>query len=54
MKAALDQTQEAKLTAFREITEKQLQQASGDNTIGVQLAGYSIHEAYHAGELEIL
>lgn len=51
MAAALNKTQEMLLEAFDNITDQGLLKLAEGQTIGEQLAGYGIHEAYHAGEL---
>ncbi len=52
--ADLDRTQEQLLTALAQASAEDLQVISGDKTIGEQLAFYHAHEAYHAGQLELL
>ena len=51
MKKILDQTQAALLSTIQEIKDEELQATSGENSLGEELAGYAIHEAYHAGQL---
>ena len=41
------------LKAIRDIAEEKLLEINEDQTIGEQLAGYGVHEAYHAGQIEI-
>ena len=50
----LDQTQELLMNAIARITGHQLLELIEDQSMGEQLAGYGIHEAYHAGQIEIL
>ncbi len=52
--ADLDRTQEQLLTALAQVSAEDLDAISGDKTIGEQLAFYQSHEAYHAGQLELL
>ena len=54
MKGVLDETQSMLMATIREITMEQLSETKGENSLGEELAGYAIHEAYHAGELVIL
>ena len=54
MKAVLDETQSMLISAIREITNELLSEIAGENSLGEELAGYAIHEAYHAGEMAIL
>jgi hypothetical protein len=54
MKGPLDKTQTSLIAAIQELTEEQMNQNSGQNTLGEDLAGYAIHEAFHAGELSII
>lgn len=51
MIADLTSTQEGLLMSIEELTEEQLAELNGENSLGENLAGYAIHEAYHAGEL---
>ena len=50
----LEKTQELLLEAIQLLTEDKLLDISEDQTIAEQLAGYGVHEAYHAGELTLL
>jgi len=50
----LDNTQEQLMTILDQVTIEKLQEISGEKTIGEHLAFYNTHEAYHAGQLEIL
>ena len=50
----LDNTQEQLLAALDQVSREKLQEFSGEKTIEEHLAFYSSHEAYHAGQLEIL
>ena len=54
MKGLLDETQTSLIAAIQEFTEEKINQNSGQNTLGEDLAGYAIHEAFHAGELGII
>jgi len=54
MKIILAQTQEILLDTIRNITEEELNTTSGENSLGEELAGYAIHEAYHTGELNTI
>jgi len=50
----LDRTQDQLLAALAHIAEADLEVAKDGQTIGEQLVTYAAHEAYHAGQLEIL
>lgn len=50
----LDKTQEQLLAALDQVSSYKLQEFSDEKTIGEHLAFYNTHEAYHAGQLEIL
>lgn len=54
MKIVYEKTQFKLVDAFQELTKEHLEEPLGDKTLGEELAGYAIHEAYHAGELAIL
>ena len=54
MKTDREKTQELLIAENQQITEKKLLEISEEHTIGEQLASYGIHEAYHAGQLEII
>lgn len=54
MAAKLASTQEALMASLEELTEEQLEEINGENSLGENLAGYAIHEAYHAGELAMI
>ena len=54
MAAELASTQEAMMTSLEELTEEQLEEINGENSLGENLAGYAIHEAFHAGELAMI
>ena len=54
MVADLASSQESLIKSFEKLTEEQLEKISGEDTLGKNLAGYAIHEAYHAGELTII
>ena len=54
MVADLASSQEALIKSLEKLTEEQLEEISGKNSLGENLAGYAIHEAYHAGELAII
>ena len=49
-----DNTQEHLLIALDRVKREKLQEINGEKTIGEHLAFYNSHEAYHAGQLEIL
>jgi len=49
-----DKTQEQLLMALDQVSREKLQETSGEKTIGEHLALYNSHEAYHAGQLELL
>ena len=49
-----EETQVPLLDVIKKMSEEQLMEIYGDNTLGEELAGYAIHEAFHAGELGIL
>jgi hypothetical protein len=49
-----DNTQEQLLMALDQVLKEKLQETSGEKTIGEHLAFYNSHEAYHAGQLELL
>jgi len=49
-----EKTQIKLLAALQELTQEQLEVSLGDNTLGEELAGYAIHEAYHAGGMVTL
>ena len=51
MKTDLEKTQELLLKAFQNLSNEELEEKTGENSLGEDLAGYAIHEAYHAGEL---
>jgi len=50
----LDKTQEQLLTVLDQVSRKKLQEISGKRTIEEHLIFYNSHEAYHAGQLEVL
>ncbi|MCP4359439.1 MAG: DinB family protein [Chloroflexi bacterium] len=50
----LDNTQEQLLMALDQVPREKLQEISGKKTIGKHIAFYNSHEAYHAGQLEVL
>ncbi len=50
----LGRTQEQLLSALGRVSDEKLQETSGDRSIGAHLAFYNSHEAYHAGQLELL
>jgi hypothetical protein len=54
MVLAFEKTQIKLMAALQELTQEQLEESLGENTLGEELAGYAIHEAYHAGELAII
>lgn len=47
-------SQEKLVRKLSELSDQQLYQIAGDNSLGGDLAGYAIHEAFHAGELAML
>jgi hypothetical protein len=49
-----DHTQEQLMKILGQVTKEKLQEISGEKTIGENMAFYNSHEAYHAGQLEIL
>ena len=49
----LRKTQDILMVTIKDLTEEKMQEVKDDQSIGEQLAGYAIHEAYHAGELGI-
>jgi len=52
--ADLDRTQNQLLAALAQATASDLNVEKDGRTVGEQLATYAAHEAYHAGQLEIL
>jgi len=54
MRGDFDNTQEHLLIALDRVKREKLQEINGEKTIGEHLAFYNSHEAYHAGQLEIL
>lgn len=54
MIADLETTEDELLKALKDLTDDQLLEPSGENSLGENLAGYAIHEAFHAGELAII
>jgi len=54
MVIAFEKTQIKLLAALQELTQEQLEESLGENTLGEELADYAIHEAYHAGEMATL
>ena len=52
--ADFDRSQEALLAALRALSPRASDQAAGDATLGVELLRHGLHEAYHAGQLELL
>ena len=54
MKKAFENTQEHLLGAIRKLTAAELEEKNGENSLGESLAGYGIHEAFHAGELAVI
>jgi hypothetical protein len=52
--ADLDRTQDQLLAALERVTMPDLDITKNGQTIGEQLTTYAVHEAYHAGQLEIL
>jgi hypothetical protein len=52
--ADLDRTQEQLLAALARSAASDMQIERDGKTVGEQLAVYAAHEAYHAGQLEIL
>ncbi len=50
----LDRTQELLIAALDHYSEVEMTVIKEDLTIGEHLASYATHEAYHAGQLEIL
>ena len=54
MKEDLEKTQDLLLEAIRTLTDQALEEKRGDNSLGEELAGYAVHEAYHAGGLGMI
>lgn len=54
MIADLEFSLEKLLQKMQELTDDQLMASQGENSLGEELAGYAIHEAYHAGELAMI
>ena len=52
--ADFDKTQAQLLESLSRVSDEKLQEVSGEKTVGEHLAFYHTHEAYHAGQLEIL
>ncbi|MGD8457353.1 MAG: DinB family protein [Anaerolineales bacterium] len=52
--ADLEKTQEQLLQALDWVSDEKLSGMNGEKTIGGHLAFYNAHEAYHAGQLEIV
>jgi len=52
--ADLDRAQNQLLAALAQVTASDLDVEKDGQTVGEQLATYAAHEAYHAGQLEIL
>ncbi len=54
MVAELIASQEEFMGELQGLTDDLLMEPQGENCLGEELAGYAIHEAYHAGELVII
>ena len=54
MVAELISSQEEFIAELQGLTDDLLMEPQGENSLGEELAGYAIHEAYHAGELAII
>ncbi len=54
MLADLETTQEDLMKELQGLNDDLLLEPQGDNSLGEELSGYAIHEAYHAGELAII
>lgn len=52
--AGLESTQEDLLRILEDLKEEDLMERKGENSLGENLAGYAIHEAFHAGELAMI
>ncbi|MDP9368193.1 MAG: DinB family protein [Chloroflexota bacterium] len=50
----LHRTQEHLLPALAQLTPEVLASPAGEKTLGVELHRYALHEAFHAGQLELL
>lgn len=50
----LHRTQEHLLPALARLTPEALASPAGETTLGVELHSYALHEAFHAGQLELL
>lgn len=50
----LDQAREHLLTALRGVAPEALQVTRDDETLDTKLLSYGLHEAYHAGQVELL
>ncbi len=50
----LDQSQERLMAALKRVSPETLAKVIGEETVGQQLAGLHFHEAYHAGQTELL
>ena len=51
MKEILERTQNILLKTLESMEYNDLEGRTGENTLGEDLAGYAVHEAYHAAEL---
>jgi hypothetical protein len=54
MKTDLEKTQEVLLEVIQKLNKENLEEKAGEGNLGEELAGYEVHEAYHAGQIEIL
>lgn len=52
--ADFDRSQEALLAALGALSPAAINRAAGDATLGGELLRYGLHEAYHAGQIELL
>jgi hypothetical protein len=54
MKEDLEKTQESLTAAIQDLINQDLETIVSENSLGEELAGYAIHEVFHAGELGII
>ena len=54
MLGELDRTQEVLTEKLKGLSDTQLAKPVNDETLGILLAGYQSHEAYHVGQLALL
>lgn len=50
----LDRTQEILVERLKSLSDEDLARPVEDETVGILLAGYQSHEAYHVGQLSVL